>query len=68
MNRDTMKNNKTMQRDRQPKRLIPLTKNSHDFISNVSKCPTCKKKGYKTTLMKNSYACEPCGMWWVGGC
>ena len=39
-------------------------------LSNVSNsvCPNCGKRGYKTDLIDNSYACKKCLTWWANGC
>ena len=39
-------------------------------LSNVSNsvCPNCGKRGYKTDLTDNSYACKKCLTWWANGC
>lgn len=42
--------------------------NKHNVIGSV--CPSCGRKGYKTTLfIGRSYACKnkKCGIWWVNG-
>ena len=31
-------------------------------------CPNCGKRGYKTDLTDNSYACKKCLTWWTNGC
>lgn len=36
-------------------------------VSN-SVCPNCGKRGYKTDLTDNSYACKKCLTWWANGC
>jgi acetyl-CoA carboxylase beta subunit len=39
-------------------------------LSNVSNsvCTNCGKRGYKTDLTDNSYACKKCLTWWANGC
>ena len=43
-----------------------LNKHQPKKIVDVTVCPECGAKGYRTSLTHNSYACKKCETWWVG--